>query len=150
MDDIIKKLKTPDECMQLAKNVSEINPELAQKARRRAVELLAISCKPSSNIEFELLKAIYAYEQVLSDKNKRKTSASRTWQMVKRYGLIHAAEKAVDRKIEPAGYKVLIEMGMPDLTFESVIVRYPESFNADVVSRAKERLKELSELKPLL
>jgi len=39
---------------------------------------------------------------------------------------------------------------MPDLTFESVIVRYPESFNADVVSRAKERLKELSELKPLL
>jgi len=147
MNDIIQKLKTPDECMQLAKNVRDRNPELAQKARRRAVELRAISYKSTSEVELELLKALYAYEEVLSDKNKRKTSASRTWQMIKRHGLIHAAERAVDRKIEPAGYKVLVEMGMQDLTFEAVIVRYPESFNADVVSRAKERLRKLSELK---
>lgn len=146
MNDIIQKLKTPDECMQLAKNVRERNPELAQKARRRAVELRAISYKSTSKVELELLKALYAYEEVLSEKNKRKTSASRTWQMIKRHGLIRAAERAVDRKIEPAGYILLAEMGMHDLTFEAVIVRYPESFSEDVVARAKERLREFSKL----
>lgn len=146
MNDIIQKLKTADECVQLVKNVRERNPELAQKARRRAVELRAISYNPTSEVELELLKAIYAYEEVLTEKNKRRTSASRTWQMVKKHGLIRAAERAVDRKIEPAGYKVLVEMGLHDLTFEAVIVRYPESFDASVVSRAKQRLKDISEL----
>ena len=47
---------------------------------------------------------------------------------------------------EPAGYKVLVEMGMHDLTFEAVIVRYPDTFNQEVVSRAKSRLKELTEI----
>lgn len=149
MNDIIQKLKTVGECMQLAENVQVRNPELAQKARRRAVELRAVSYKHTSKVELELLKAIYAYEEVLSEKNKRRTSASRTWQMIKRHGIIRAAERAVDRKIDPAGYKLLAEMGMHDLTFEAVIIRYPDSFNQDIVSRAKERLKELSELKSI-
>ena len=145
MGDIIQKLKTPDECMQLAENVRERNPELAQKARRRAVEMRAISHNATTKVELELLKALYAYEEVLSEKNKRRTTAARTWQMIKRYGLIKAAERAVNRKIEPAGYKLLAKMGMHDLTFEAVIVRYQESFNPDVVARAKERLRQLSE-----
>ena len=146
MDDIIQKLKTPEECIQLEKNVRERNPDLARRARRRAVELRAISYGNKSEVELELLKALYAYEEVLSEKNKRKTRASRTWQMIDRHGLIHAAERAVDRKIEPAGYKLLAEMGMHDLTFEAVIVRYPDLFNKDVVARAENRLKEISEL----
>jgi hypothetical protein len=51
----------------------------------------------------------------------------------------------VNRKIEPAGYKLLIDMGLQDLTLEAVIIRYPEVFDEEVVSRAKARLKELSE-----
>jgi hypothetical protein len=146
MDDIIQKLKTPEECMQLEKNVRERNPDLAQKARRRAVELRANSYGSKTELELELLKVVYAYEEVLSEKNKRRTAASRTWQMIKRHGLIHAAERAVDRNIEPAGYKLLAEMGMHDLTFEATIVRHPNAFSENAVSRAKERLKELSEL----
>ena len=147
MDDIIQKLKTPEECIQLAKNVRERNPDLARRARRKAVELRAISYGTKTEVEVELLKALYAYEEVLSMKNKRKTRASRTWQMVERHGLIHAAERAVDRKIEPAGYKLLAEMGMHDLTFEAVIVRYPDSFSGDVVYRAKGRLQAVSDLR---
>jgi hypothetical protein len=146
MEDIIKKLKTPAECIQLAKNVRERNPNLAREARRRAVELRAISHGQSNELELELLKAVYAYEEVLTEKNKRTTRASRTWQMITRHGIIGAAERAVNRKIEPTGYTVLIEMGMPDLTFESVIVRHPDAFSQEVVSRAKARLKELSEI----
>ena len=146
MDDIIQKLKTPAECLQLAKNVRDRNPDLAQKARRRAVELRALSYGSQSEVELELLKALYAYEEVLFEKNKKNTRASRTWQMIKRDGIIGAVEKAVNRKIEPSGYKVLVEMGMHDLTFEAVIIRYPDVFNEEVVSRAKERLKKLSDM----
>ena len=146
MEEIIKKLTTPEECIQLAKNVGDRNPDLAREARRRAVELRAIAFGNKNQVELELLKALYAYEEVLSEKNKRNTRASRTWQMIKRHGIIGAAERAVNRKIEPAGYKVLVEMGMHDLTFEAVIVRYPDAFNQEVVSRAKARLKELSEI----
>jgi len=146
MDDIIQKLKTPTECIQLAKNVRDRNPALVQKARRRAVELRALSCGSKSEVETELFKALYAYEEVLFEKNKKHTRASRTWQMIKRHGIIGAAERAVNRKIEPAGYKVLVEMGMHDLTFKAVIIRYPNVFNEEVVSRAKERLKKLSDI----
>jgi hypothetical protein len=131
--------------MQLAKNVIERNPNLAKEARRRAIELRAISHGSTREVEFELLKALYAYEEVLTEKNKKTTHAARTWQMIKRHGIIVAAERAVDRTIEPNGYKVLVEMGMHDLTFEAVIVRYPDEFNKEVVMRAQERFKKLSE-----
>ena len=143
MHEIIPKLKTPEECMQLIKNVAERNPDLAREARRRAIELRAIAHKFQNEVERELLHAIYAYEEVLSNKKQKRISASRTWQMVKRHGIIKAAEKAVDRDIEPSGYKILVEMGMQDLTFEAVIVRYPDAFNTEVVNRARARLEEL-------
>jgi hypothetical protein len=132
--------------MQLAKNVRDKYPKLAREARRRAIELRAISHGNKSAVEIELLKALYAYEEVLLEKNKRRTRATRTWQMIDRHGIIGAAERAVDRKIEATGYKVLVEMGMHDLTFEAVIVRYPEAFSREVVTRAKARLEELKKI----
>jgi hypothetical protein len=144
MEDIIQKLKTPADCLQLAKNVRDSNPDLAQKARRRAVELRAISHGSNSEVELELFKSVYAYEEFLYEKHNKHQRATYTWRMIKNDGIIRAAEKAVNRKIDPAGYKALVKMGMHDLTFEAVIIRYPAAFNEEVVSRAKARLKELS------
>ena len=146
MEDIIQKLKTPAACLQLAKNVRDSNPDLAQKARRRAVELRAISHGSNSGVELELYKSVYAYEAVLYEKHKKHQRATYTWRMINNDGIIRAAEKAVNRKIDPAGYKALVKMGMHDLTFEAVITRYPNAFKEEVVSRAKERLEELSSI----
>ncbi|MCX5831875.1 MAG: hypothetical protein NT140_08315 [Deltaproteobacteria bacterium] len=144
MEDIIQELKTPAVCLQLAKNVRDNNPDLAQKARRRAVELRAISHGSNSGVELELFKSVYAYEEFLYEKHKKHLRAAYTWRMIKNDGIIRAAEKAVNRKIDPAGYKALVKMGMHDLTFEAVIIRHPDAFNEEVVSRAKARLEELS------
>jgi hypothetical protein len=143
MHEIIPKLKTLEECLQLIKNVAERNPALAREVRRRLVELRAIAHGSKNEVERELLYALYAYEEVLSQKNKKRTRAQRTWNMIKDYGIIGAAEKAVDRKIEPAGYKILVDIGMQDWTFEAVIIRYPDYFKPDVVRRAKTRLDSL-------
>lgn len=142
MDEIINKLQSLEECMKFV----DIFTELANQARLRAIELRAKSHLSSTDVETELYKVLYAYEDVLSKKNGKKTRANRTWQMVKKYGIIGAAERAVNRDIDPQGYKVLVEMGFDKLTFEQVIVNYPNAFAYDVVNRAKDRLNNLNDL----
>lgn len=122
---------------------AEICTDLAKIARRRAIELRAINLGKMSEVETELWKALYAYEEILSKNNKRRTPASRARQMIKRYGIIETAERAVNRKIEAMGYRILVDMGLQDLTFEAVIVRFPEAFNQQIVKLAQSRLEEL-------
>jgi hypothetical protein len=74
MDEIISKLKTPEECIEFAEKCTN----LAQEARLRAIELRALTHGNSSEVETELWKVLYAYEEVLCKKNKRRTLASRT------------------------------------------------------------------------
>ena len=142
MDEAINKLKTPEECIQFANKCTD----LAREASRRAIELRALTHGNISTVETELWKALYAYEEILTKKNQRRTLAGRTRQMITRYGIIGTAERAVNRKIEAMGYKVLVEMGMQDLTFESVITKFPESFGKDIVKLCSERLKEFKKI----
>lgn len=142
MDERVKNLKTPEACIRFAK----FYPDLALDARIRRIELQAFSHDSQSTVETELLKALYAYEEVLSEKKGRRTHAARTWQMIKRHGIIGAAERAVNRKVEPTGYKILADIGMHDLTFEAVILKFPNAFSNEAVLRAKARLKELESI----
>lgn len=142
MDDIIRKLKTPEECLLFA----EIFTDLARVTMRRAIELRAINLGNKSEVETALWEAILAYEEVLSKKNGKRTLASRTRQMIKRHGIIGAAERAVNRKIEAMGYKVLVDIGLHDLTFEAVIVRFPEVFSQQIVELARSRLEEMGKI----
>jgi len=62
MDETISKLKTPEECLQYANKCTA----LAQEARRRAIELRANAQNAKSEVETELWKALYAYEEILT------------------------------------------------------------------------------------
>jgi hypothetical protein len=147
MDEIISKLKTPEECRQFVVKYSD----LVRQARQRAIELRASTHQAEDIVEFELFQALYAYEDILSEKNSRRTRANRTWQMVKHYGIKVAAERAVNRKADAMGYRVLVGMGLQELTFESVIVKYPESFSKESVKKAHTRLEELNkDMEPTL
>jgi len=141
MDELIAKLKTPEECIVFEKNVTERGrPDLALAARKRAVELRALQHGAATDVERECLEAVFAYEQVLSAKNGKKTRASRTWPMIERYGIIEAVERAVNRKDETMGYTALLEMGLESYAFEAVILRHPNSFSPSVVQRSQERV----------
>lgn len=143
MDERIAKLKTPEECAVFEKNVTERGrPDLAIAARKRALELRAQQYGASTDAERECLEAVYAYEQILSAKNGKKTRASRTWQMIERHGILGAVERAVNRDTETMGYTVLVEMGLEDYAFEAVIIRYPTLFSAEAVRHSQERINE--------
>lgn len=143
MDERVARLSTPEACERFMKNAIRLHaPELADQALRRAVELRAAAFGATSDAEQECLQAIYAYEETLTRKNGKRTRAIRTWQMVKRHGILAAAERAVDRSVEAAGYRALAEMGLQQYAFEAVILRYPERFSAAAVARSHERMRE--------
>jgi len=142
MIDIVDKLKTPDECKRLIENVEKSDPEMALRALRKSIELRTAKHNAKNDAEREALWAVYAYEEILSKKHGRRTRASRTWQMIERHGIIEAVERAVNRPQETVGYTVLVEMGLPDLAFEAVILRYPHLFSSEAVMRSKTRMSE--------
>ncbi|WP_104097061.1 hypothetical protein [Stutzerimonas kunmingensis] len=143
MTDLIAKLKNPKDCVVFERNATERGrPDLALAARKRAVELRAIEHGATTDVERECLEAVFAYEQVLSAKNGKKTRASRTWPMIERHGILEAVERAVNRKEETVGYTALVEMGLEDYAFEAVILRHPSYFSASAVQRSQERINQ--------
>jgi len=141
MDDRVKRLDTPEKCEIFARNAAKRDREdLALEAKQRAVELRAESYGAKSQAEKEALQAVYAYEEVLTKKNGRRTRATRTWQMIKRRGVIESVERAVNRPTETQGYTLLAEMGLQDYAFEAVILRHPEVFSEEAIETSRERL----------
>ena len=121
--------------------------DLAAEARQRAVEIRAEDHDAKTLAEKEALQAVYAYEDLLTRKNGRTTRANRTWQMIKRHGIIEAMERAVKRDVAPQGYEMLEDMGLQEYAFEAVILRHPEVFSEEAIRVSRERLTEWSDQK---
>lgn len=139
----IANLDTAEKCEIFEGNATrQGRRDLAVAARKRALELRATAYGATTEAERESLEAIYAYERILTEKNKRKTRASRTWPMVERYGILGAVERAVNRKDETVGYSALLEMGLEDYAFEAVVIRHPSLFSAEALERSKARISE--------
>jgi hypothetical protein len=139
----VARLTTPEDCEEFAQWAQTRTPDLAAQARRRAVELRAAAHGASNTVEQELYAAVYAYEAVLANKRDRRVTASRTWQMIRRHGIVQAAERAVNRPQPTAGYNALVELGLANHAFEAVILRHPESFSPEAVARAAARMNQL-------
>ena len=143
MDDRIKKLKTPKECEIFSRNaVAQKRPELAAEAKQRAIEIRAAEYGATSDAERECLEAIYAYEEILFLKHGRRVKASRTWQMIKRRGIIAAIEQAVDRSDGTAGFSALKEVGLENFAFEAVILRHRSLFSERAMERSRDRMAQ--------
>ena len=143
MNERIKSLDTPKKCEIFANNaLSAGREDLAKQAKERAIQLKAETYGAETSAEKEAIKAVYAYEEILSANNGKKTRASRTWPMIQKYGIINAVERAVNRKAETKGYTVLLEMGLEAYAFEAVILRYPDQFSESAVEISRQRMSE--------
>lgn len=143
MDERIKNLDTPKKCEIFANNALTAGREdLAKQARARAIQLKAEAYGAETSAEREAIEAVYAYEEVLSANNGKKTRASRTWPMIQKYGIINTVERAVNRKAETKGYTALLDMGLEAYAFEAIILRYPELFSENAVEISQQRMKE--------
>jgi hypothetical protein len=142
MDARIARLKTVKDCENFAKNALERGfPGLAIEARERAVQLRAEAHAAGTAVEKECLEAIYALEEVRSEENGRRTKASRTWQAIKRYGIVPAVERIVTKRDVSPGFTILAEMGLKEYAFEAVVLRHPDSFSEEARNIARQRLE---------
>src|SRR5437867_6979442 len=99
------------------------------EARRTMIETKAAQFGAQTAVERDAYRALVAYEQeILSVRNGRTTYASRTRQMIDRYGILPTIERLVTRNTDASGYTAVAEAGMLDLSWEAVVLRYPESF----------------------
>ena len=109
---------TPEQCAIFARNALERGrPDLAEQARKRAVQLRADALNAQSEVEKEALQAVLAYEEVLARISGKRTRASRTWQMIERHGILETVKRAVNRPSETHGYTALVEIGLEEFAF---------------------------------
>jgi hypothetical protein len=141
VDHRVLKLKTIQDCEALARNArARSHPDLALQAEQRAVELQASSFDAKSEVERACIEAVCAYERVLTARNGRTTHASRTWQMIKRHGVLTAVERIVTKREDALGYTALVEAGLGQFAFEAVVLRHPTHFSAEALAQSRLRL----------
>ena len=111
--------------------------------KRETVRAKAAAHEPATDVEREAFEAVYAYQEARSVQAGRPFRASRTWPMVERLGILVAIERLVSKADDSDCYTTLVEMGMEDLAFESVVVRHRDAFSEKAVLVSEARLKRL-------
>lgn len=136
----VARLKTVEECAQFAQNMQS-RPDLVQAANNRVVELRLESHASDSTVIQDAWSVLYAYEQVLYLKHGKHLQAAHTRRAIDNHGMIGAVEIIVARpEGEDDGFTRLAAAGMPDKTFEALVLRHPEHFSEKAIRFAQEKI----------
>ncbi len=127
MHELVQRIREPELCYVFARNAQrQGHPDLAVQAYRRAVDLRAESYATENELELAAVKAIFAYEEAMSQIRGKRTRATGTWQMVKREGLLPTLRKRVASNSQEDVLPALKALGMEDYSFHAVCQQYPE------------------------
>jgi hypothetical protein len=83
-----------------------------------------------------------AYEELLSEKNGRTTVAAYTRRKLKNKGVVQCLEDWATASGSTDGFKLLIALGMAELTGEYLVMKYPDRFSQGAVSAASARMEQ--------
>ena len=140
--EVISELSDPLKAERLAENARiRGNKEVEHAARQRALLLRAKAIGASNEFETDLNFALLAYEEVLARRNGKRQLASRTRQMIAKYGPLEAVARIVRRGHDAVGFSALIDLGLTDYTFESLALKNSEKFDAETIETAKQNLR---------
>jgi hypothetical protein len=104
--------------------------------------LCVVSATGNDPLTRDFNRIITAYEQLLTERNGKRTRASRTHQKVKKHGIVKVLQDWADSKTPATGFTVLADRGLLELTGEYLVVQYESLFPAKTVVNAKRRLRE--------
>ena len=127
MHELVERIHEPELCYVFARNARrQGHPELAVQAYRRAVDLRAGAFAAESEVELAAVRAIFAYEEAMSQIRGKRIRATGTWQMVRREGLLPTLRKRAASNNHEEVLPTLKALGMEDYSFEAVCRKYPE------------------------
>jgi hypothetical protein len=142
--DVEKVLQTAEDCRRvMARALAKGDVELYQAAFRRLCALTGAAHDNSTDpLVRAAWEAVAAYEQTLYQKHGRNQSAARTRQKIKAKGVYQALLEWGKLRGNRPGFKSLIDAGLPEFTFEAVILKFAQRFPPDVVEACRLTLAE--------
>jgi hypothetical protein len=138
------KIKTPEQAENLMNNARRLGrDDIYQLAFARKCELEgAANDDPNDPLVRDFWITVSAYEQLLSNKNGRRTAAARTRQKVQRDGIFRTVESWAKKREPTMGFELLTRAGQWKLTGEYLVLKHASRFAPDDVSAAKKRLSD--------
>lgn len=142
MDELVARAKTSQEARQLAKNARVVGRfDIETQALEYAKTLRAQEDGYATPAELAIANVLYAYEEAQSrSKDESNYRAKRLRGMLKKHGPIQTAELLALNPERSTGFDMLEGEGQQDMTFEAIIVRFPEEFSDDALHAARARL----------
>ena len=150
-DDIEQKILSyiatcsdPAKLRQICANAREKgNQAVEDAASLRLYEILP-AAEPGG-FEHDVWKSIYALEHSLTTERGKTTRLQRTRNSIAEKGELATVAGLLNKKKASEGFGMLIERGMPELTFEELALRHPDRFTPEELDAARARLKDLDE-----
>ena len=136
------------ELQQLMANAKRLKrDDVYWSAFRRLCQVKGLQGDDPLHVDF--FATLCAYEELLSEKNGRRTSANRTRQKLSRHGVVKCLEDwATDTK-ETTGFSLLVENGLVELTGEYLVLKHPQYFSGKAIEAAKARLQSVQDRKEI-
>lgn len=138
----IASYESREELEQLMRNARRLGREdVFWQAFQRRCELEG--CDQNDPLHRDFYRTLEAYEQILTEKNGRKTKASRTRQKLSRKTVEECLEDWALGVQETPGFKLLVNNNMIRLTGEFLVVKYSSRFSNQAVEAATQRLRKV-------
>jgi hypothetical protein len=137
--EIIASCSDADSLHNMMANAKKQNrTDVWREAFRRLCTLEGLDQQDPLHRDFYAM--LRAYEELLTQKNGRTTSASRTRQKLRNKGVIQCLEDWALGKTQTQGFELLTQNGLAELTGEFLVLKYPSSFTPQAIRAARERL----------
>lgn len=134
----IENCNNPEMLQQIMRNATERGATEVRDAAFRRLCTVKPSAEPGT-LEHAVWRSVFALEEALKAERKKTTLLGRTRQKIGRDGEQKTVADLV-LKAASSGFDMLIERGMPELTFEAVALQFPDRFDAAVLKAAQSRL----------
>ena len=134
----IETIDEPERLRNLIANARRQGSSVVQRAAFARLCHVQADASPGT-VEHDVWQSIHALEEMLREERGKTIRLSRTRQKIARDG---EAKTVADLTLKPdpaQGFKDLIDLGHPELSFEAVVLRHPKDFEDDVIEAARAR-----------
>ena len=128
----------PDALKIMAKNALRSGELKVLHAAQLRLYAILPSAKPGT-LEHGVWQSIHALEDALGNERGKTTRLTRTRQKIDRDGEHKTVSDLVLGKVSD-GFNMLVERGMPKLTFEAVALLHAKDFDDTILAAAEKRL----------
>ncbi|TPG42457.1 hypothetical protein EAH79_00730 [Sphingomonas koreensis] len=139
---LIAACNDPDKLKRMAANARRLGEAEIERAASLRLYTVLPSAEPGT-LEHDVWRSIHALEGALQEERGRTTTLlGRTRQKIARDGERRTVADLV-RGEASDGFRMLVDRGMVDHTFEAVALRHQALFEDEVVSAAADRLRTI-------